>query len=77
MITKWISKLSISKNGNGRGTDPRFRIGDRVQSESFGSGVVRASDPKGTLIVHFDGQNKSHSIFPTFLKRDTQSQFQK
>lgn len=72
MITNWFVKSSRNKNGTGKGSTPAYRIGDRVQSGSFGKGVVRAYNPDGTVTVRFDGQIKSRSIFPSFLEKFTQ-----
>jgi hypothetical protein len=62
-----IFSTTKRKIGVKHGTANSFRVGDRVQSPNYGKGVVRAYNPNGALIVRFDGQKKSQSVFPTFL----------
>ena len=57
------------KNGSKSDAAIRFRLGDRVRNSNHGNGVVRAFNPNGSLVVRFEGQNKSKSVFPTFLER--------
>jgi len=69
MILELISKMAASKNGHGRRSDRRFQIGGRVESDGLGPGTVQALDPSGAVIVRFDRQARSQSVFPTLLNK--------
>jgi hypothetical protein len=70
MITDLFPTRAEKKNGHNFEPATSFRLGGRVQHHKFGTGVVRAFNPDGTLLVRFDGQAKSQPVFPTFLGRN-------
>ena len=57
------------KNGRFEHTSRQIRIGDRVLNANYGPGIVRGFGPDGALVVRFDTQKTSRSVFPTFLER--------
>ena len=71
MITNLFVKKSNIGNGMHCSSADKLRLGDTVKSPQFGSGVVRAFNPNGTVLVQFNGK-KNRSVFPSLLARSIQ-----
>ena len=69
MITDLYTRKAVQQNGTGSSSALKYQLGDRVQCGRFGTGVVRAYNPDGTLLVRFTDQPKSRSIFPSLLEK--------